>query len=244
MSHCIVIPTFNNRNTLAQVVNDASRYADCVIVVNDGSTDDTLNVLGTLGNGKLRIVSYNQNKGKGHALLQGFKKAEELGFDYAVTMDSDGQHFAEDIPNLLAKIGGEDEPYLVLGSRNIDTQENMPGKNSFANNFSNFWFKVETGLSLPDTQCGFRIYPVKEVNRMHVFSTKYEAELEMLVRLAWRGVKVVPCPIKVYYAPEGERVSHFRPFKDFSRISILNTILSTISVLYIKPRNLIRKWVG
>lgn len=244
MSHCTIIPTYNNRNTLAKVVNDASIYSDYVIVVNDGSTDDTLNILGNLRNSKVIIVSYPKNQGKGHALLQGFKKAEELGFDYAVTMDSDGQHFAEDIPNLLSKIENDNETYLVLGSRNIDTQENMPSKNSFANNFSNFWFKVETGLTLPDTQCGFRIYPVKEVNKMHVFSTKYEAELEMLVRLAWRNVKVVSCPIKVYYAPEGERVSHFRPFKDFFRISILNTILSTISVFYIKPRNLFRKWIG
>jgi uncharacterized protein (DUF2062 family) len=118
-------------------------------------------------------------------------------------------------------------------------QESVPGGSSFGNKFSNFWFKAETGISSPDTQSGFRLYPLEPLKNMKFFTRKYEFEIEVLVRAAWKGVKVVAVPVTVYYAPKEERVSHFRPFKDFFRISVLNTLLVLISFLYIKPRDFI-----
>jgi uncharacterized protein (DUF2062 family) len=153
-------------------------------------------------------------------------------------MDSDGQHFASDLPTFLDKLD-EGQDALVIGARNLQ-QENMPGKNTFANKFSNFWFYVETGIKAPDTQSGFRLYPIHRMGRIRSICNKYEFEVEVIVRSAWKGIKIDWAPIKVYYPPKEERISHFRPGPDFTRISILNTVLVTIAFLYIKPRDFIR----
>src|SRR5690606_8563116 len=122
-----------------------------------------------------------------------------------------------------------------IGARNMK-QAGIPGKSSFGNRFSNFWFKVETGINVPDTQSGFRLYPVARMKTMRFFTRKYEFEIEVLVRCAWKGIKIDSVPVSVYYAPEEERVSHFRPFIDFFRIGLLNTVLVLIAFLYVKPR--------
>ena len=158
-----------------------------------------------------------------------------MGFDYGLTIDSDGQHFPEDIP-LFVKALEQHPDALIVGSRNLN-QENMPSGNTFANKFSNFWFKVQTGINLPDTQTGYRLYPLR--NLPHIFSARYEAELSLLVFSAWRGIDLVPIKVNVCY-PE-DRVTHFRPFWDFFRISVLNTILCVVALIYGWPSRLIRK---
>lgn len=236
---CVVIPTYNNAATISAVIADVLQYTANIIVVNDGSTDYTENVIRAFRN--INIVSYQTNAGKGMALRQGFKKAIGLGFEYAITIDSDGQHFANDLPVFIEKLQAVG-PALIMGARNMDTAENVPGKSSFGNKFSNFWYKAETGIELPDTQTGYRLYPLAPIGEMKFFTRKYEFEIEAIVRLAWAGVKVVSVPIAVYYPPKEERVSHFRPFKDFTRISIVNTVLVTICFFYIWPRNFFRRF--
>jgi uncharacterized protein (DUF2062 family) len=115
----------------------------------------------------------------------------------------------------------------------------VPGKSSFGNKFSNFWFWVETGIKGPDTQSGFRLYPVQKLKNMRFYTRKFEFEIEVLVAAAWSGIKIDWVPVTVYYAPKETRVSHFRPFKDFTRVGILHTIAVTKALLYIKPRNFI-----
>jgi hypothetical protein len=94
---------------------------------------------------------------------------------------------------------------------------------------------------LEDTQSGYRLYPLEAINLRWPITPRYEAELELLVFSAWRGVPVVSVPVRVYYPPEGERVSHFRPFWDFFRISVLNTILCLVAIVYGWPSRLIHK---
>ncbi|MBS1573739.1 MAG: DUF2062 domain-containing protein, partial [Bacteroidetes bacterium] len=221
---------------LGHVITDVSAYTDNIIIINDGSTDTTESLLGSFPS--VEKISYTKNKGKGWALRQGFKRAIESGYEYAITFDSDGQHFAKDLPFFIEKLeaGG---PAIIMGARNLD-EENMPGKNSFGNRFSNFWFWVETGIRCPDTQTGFRLYPVGLMKGMKFFTRKYEFEIEVVVRSVWKGIKLEWIPISVYYAPKETRITHFRPFKDFFRISILNTILVLIAFLYIKPRDFFR----
>lgn len=235
----VVIPTYNNCKTIGQVVADVKQYANHIIVVNDGSTDDTAQILSKIDG--IEILTHERNRGKGTALKNGLCKAKADGFRYAITIDSDGQHFASDIPTFVNEI--EQTPdNLLVGSRNIQA-DNMPGKNTFANKFSNFWFKVETGINLPDTQSGYRLYPIQLMNiEKRYYTAKYEFELEALVFASWCGVAVRNIPVHVYYPPEGERVSHFRPGRDFTRISILNTILVLIALLWIYPRNFCRKF--
>ena len=126
-----------------------------------------------------------------------------------------------------------------MGTRNMD-QEGVPGKSSFGNKFSNFWFYVETGIKLPDTQTGYRLYPLNIVKQKKYFTNKFEFEIEVIVKMAWKFVPFVAIPVKVLYDPE-ERVSHFRPFKDFTRISILNTYLVTLTLLWYVHVRMIRK---
>lgn len=232
----VIIPTYNNQATIAKVIADVKEYAEDIIVVNDGSTDSTSEILSKIDG--IRLIEYPENKGKGYALKLALKRATEWGFRYAITIDSDGQHYADDIPTFVERI--EQVPdSLLIGERNL-TADNMPAKNTFANKFSNFWYKVETGNSLADTQSGFRLYPLDKLRNIHFITRRYEFEVEIIVRAAWRGVNVENVPIKVYYAPNEERVSHFRPLQDFTRISILNTVLVIYAILFYYPWRFIR----
>ena len=235
---CTVMPTYNNGGTLRDVVERVLAFCPDLIVVNDGCTDDSAELLAALGE-RITVVDYGRNRGKGYALKQGLRKARAMGFDYALTIDSDGQHFPEDIP-LFVKALEEHPGALIVGSRNLN-QENMPGKNTFANKFSNFWFKIQTFVSLPDTQTGYRLYPLNDLPNLAMLTSRYEAELELLVGSAWRGVDLIPIKINVFYPKAEERVTHFRPFWDFFRISVLNTILCVVALFYGLPSRFIRK---
>ena len=172
-------------------------------------------------------------------MRQAFRLALSAGYDYVLTMDADGQHLATDLPKFAEAVRKWPDT-LIVGSRGM-VQENMPKKNTFANRFSNFWFCLQTAHKLPDTQSGYRVYPLKKMGKMHWFSTRYETELEILVRSAWRGIPIHPIPIEVYYPPQKERVSHFRPRADFFRISVLNTIFCLVAIVYGYPAMLFHK---
>ncbi|MDC8105708.1 DUF2062 domain-containing protein [Chryseobacterium sp. PTM-20240506] len=234
---CILIPTYNNERTLARVIDGVLEYTSNIIVVNDGSTDSTAQILN--GYPQITVITLQENKGKGNGLRTGFRKAKESGFHYAITIDSDGQHYPDDIPVFTEALIKEKEDVLLIGNRNM-SQDGIPKKSSFGNRFSNFWFWFETGIKLEDTQSGYRLYPLLKIPKKY-FTPKFEFEIEVIVRSAWRHIPVKNVPVKVLYDP-AERVSHFRPFKDFTRISILNTILVTITLFYIIPRNFINNF--
>lgn len=234
---CVVIPTYNNAPTLERVVRETLWECDDVIVVNDGSTDATAEILAGIEN--ITIVSYPKNRGKGYALRLGFLKALQLGFAYAITLDSDGQHYPSDI-SLFLKASKQHPGALLLGSRD-ETQIDRSKGSSFANKFSNFWFRLQTGCNMPDTQTGYRLYPLKKLHGLRLLTSRYEAELELLVFASWHGVRLVSTPVNVYYPPREERISHFRPTADFARISLLNTILCLLAIVYGLPLRLGRK---
>lgn len=233
---CAVIPTYQNAKTLLKVVADVHRVVDTVFVVDDGSNDGTAALLDkATGNERPeKVLTHPKNCGKGAALKTGLTYARQQGFRYAVTVDADGQHRADDIPALLKAV--EEEPdALAIGSRGLQ-HENMPAKSTFANRFSNFWFALQTLQRLPDTQSGLRIYPLRCLHGLRWMSARYEAELTLLVFSAWAGVKLLPVPVSVYYPPRDQRVTHFRPGRDFTRISVLNTLLCFLMVVSGWPR--------
>jgi len=229
---CVIIPTYNNGKTLAKIIEDVLSLTDDIIVVNDGSTDGTAEVLKDIPG--ICTLTMPVNRGKGRALQQGFAYAAGKGYQYAITIDSDGQHFAADISRFIEVI--ETEPgSLIVGARNMDSPE-VPASSRFGHKFSIFWFRIETGQKIADVQTGFRLYPldkIKDVGRL--YTGKYEFEVEILVRLAWKGVKILSVPIEVYYAPIESRVSHFRKGPDFFRTSILNATLVFMAVLVVRP---------
>lgn len=231
MEYCVIIPTYNNEKTVEGVISGVLKITKNVIVINDGSTDITNDILKKFS--FLTIISYEKNRGKGFAIRKGFEVAIAKRYLYAVTIDSDGQHFPEDIVTLISKIDKEPDT-LIIGARNLAPEELSKGS-SFANRFSNFWYRFLTGIKLPDTQTGFRLYPLKPLTGMRFYTGKYEFELEVLVRAAWRGISIESVPVRVFYPSRTERVSHFRPFMDFFRIGMLNAIFVIIALVYIKP---------
>lgn len=238
MGICVIIPTYNNHKTVARVVEETLNYTSDLIIVNDGATDETPHILDGYGDRIVR-VGYSPNKGKGYALRMGFQKATELGYRFAITLDSDGQHFPSDIPTFL-EVHESNPDHVIMGARNLEA-DGMPAKNSFANRFSNFWFRLQTGIDMPDTQTGFRLYPLDKIKNINFFTTRFEFEIEVIVKLAWRDVPFVSVPIDVKYDPD-ERVSHFRPGPDFTRISFLNAWFTMLTAAYHLPRRLI--WKG
>jgi glycosyltransferase involved in cell wall biosynthesis len=243
MKKCIIIPVYNSEQHIANVIEDVLQYTDMLIIVNDGSTDGTAEVINKsiLSHAiiSVEIISYLKNRGKGYALKQGFRRALQLGFTHAVSFDADGQHLSSDIPVVL-QTSQENPDALIVGSRNFDNP-NMPQGSRFANRFSNFWFAMQTLQKLPDTQTGFRVYPLQKMGEIRLFTTRYEAELELLVRCAWRRIRLVPQPVNVYYPPANERLSHFRAGIDFFRISVLNTVLCFLAVIYGYPNMFLKK---
>ena len=231
---CVIVPTYNNCKTLPALLTGLKLYTSNIIVINDGSTDSTASILQKTPNIELR--SHTTNKSKGQALKTGFKFAEELGYDYAITIDSDGQHYPDDLDVFLTELEQHEakDNLILVGDRNMG-KDGIPGKSSKGNRFSNFWFLVVTGIQLHDTQSGYRLYPLKLVNSLKLYTKKFEFEIEILVKAAWQKAKIKNIPIKVLY-PE-ERVSHFRPFWDIVRIVLLYMWFVLVSFFYIHPRN-------
>ena len=148
---CAIVPTYNNAGTILDVLTRLQPYIEDIVVVNDGSTDDTARLLKGVED-TVMVVGYEKNRGKGYALKTGFRYAQEKGFENAITIDADGQHFPEELP-VFAEALQKHPNALIVGNRKLQ-QENMPGKNTFANHFSNFWFCLQTWQFLPDTQSG------------------------------------------------------------------------------------------
>ena len=237
---CVVIPVYNNPLTVADVVGRALALHPCVMVVDDGSTDSTPAALRSLSG--IILITHRRNLGKGAAIMSALGEARRRGFKAIVTLDADGQHRPEDLPALLDE--HDRHPHaIIIGSRRLKGQP-MSSGSRVANAISNFWFAIHTWHRLPDTQTGFRLYPLSSLHGLRFVSPRYEAELELLVMAAWHGEELCPVGINVYYPPRGERVSHFRPVADFMRISLLNTLLCGLALIYGYPRMLANKIYG
>lgn len=213
MKPCVLIPCYNHAATVAGVARDALAHCP-VIVVDDGSTIPLPDLPGCT------VLRLAPNGGKAAALRAGFVRARELGFTHAITMDADGQHFAEDLPKFLAAAPTQPDAYLV-GVRDFYAA-GCPTHRRRSNAVSTFWYRVETGIKLPDTQCGFRCYPLALVQRLKIRSSRYAYELEFMVRAAWVGTPVVAVPVNCTYATNQAGASHFRPVRDLAHITLMN----------------------
>ena len=192
MKPCLVIPCFNHVTTVAAVAQAALAHAP-VLIVDDGSTLPLPEMPGCL---RLRL---EKNSGKGAALRAGLNRAAELGFTHVITMDSDGQHFAEDLPKFL-ELARTQPDALLVGVRDFYAA-GCPTHRRRSNAVSTFWFRIETGVRLGDTQCGFRCYPLALAQKIKTRSGRYAFELEFMVRASWIGTPIVAVPVKCTYHP-------------------------------------------
>jgi glycosyltransferase involved in cell wall biosynthesis len=214
---CVVIPALNAAASIANVVRGAIAHGLPVFVVDDGSSDPTAEVARDAG---ARIVTHAENRGKGAALLSGLVAAQQCDFTHAVTLDADGQHDPREIPRLL-QASERSLTALVIGARDFSVPH-VPSGSRFGRNFSNFWVRLETGQRLSDTQSGYRVYPVDLILALGVPRSRFEWEVEVIVRAKWAGLPVVEVPVSVYYPPPADRASHYRGVVDSTRISLLH----------------------
>lgn len=206
----VIIPTYNHGGRVAAVAQEALALGWPVFVVDDGSTDDTAEQLGSVTG--LYVIRHKVNRGKGAALISGLRRAAMVA-DYAITMDADGQHDPADARRLAAALGGK-RRVIVVGRREMG---DAPWTSRKGRAFSNFWVRISGGPKLADSQSGFRIYPLPETLDLGVVSRRYQFEVEVLAKAAWQGIPVVEVPITARYDEDLPRISHFHPFFDFLR---------------------------
>lgn len=243
----VVVPVYNHAGTVRQVTEGVLKHHPHVLVVDDGSTDlmaaesehtlpseklqnaRTLPAPHPLAGLPVHFARHAENQGKGAAIRTAVRIAHDLGMSHIVTIDADGQHMPDEVLKFLSAI--RDNPRAVLvGARDFNT-DNIPFSSRFGRSFSNFWLKVQTGVILSDTQCGFRSYPLIMLENLRFTETRYSFEVEVLVRAAWAGFSLCDIPISVYYPPVNERISHFKALADNVRISLLNTRLTIRSIM-------------
>lgn len=230
----IVIPVYNHSKTLRDVVVRALEINAEVMVVDDGSTDRGINSLTGLN---VHILNHPVNLGKGAAILTAAKACRQMGMTHLVTVDADGQHNPDDFRRFVPVM--QRNPYaIVVGKRNFQAV-NIPGLTRFGRHFSNFWFRLQTGHSLGDTQSGFRAYPLVVLEQLKLREKGFAFEVEVLVKAAWAGVKLKEVDVSVYYPPANERISHFHVFRDNLRLTLLNTKLTLRSIAPVPHRQIL-----
>ncbi len=202
---CVLIPAYNEGSRIARVISEVMPFCPNVVVVDDGSEDDTAKVAEMAG---AVVLVQPENQGKGAALHRGFHYAREKGFDFVITMDGDGQHAPEDIPSFIEAYS--DGMPVIVGNR-MARPDSMPLVRRITNRFMSWLLSRKMGQTVPDTQNGFRLYKTDVIPELRVDANRFAAESEMLLELSARKVRIGSVPIKVIYRDEKSKIN---PIKD------------------------------
>ncbi len=215
-TYALVIPAHNEAPTIREVVLKARSYIHEVIVVDDGSTDETSKILERL---PVTVLRNSHNLGKAFSLWRGFQHALDGGARAIVTLDGDGQHLPEDIPRLIAQ--WERTPnYLIIGARQRKGRQDF-NLRVFANRMADFWISWAAGYYIADSQSGFRVYPsrlLQQTTCRHGKAQSFVFESEILIEAAKLGYQSLPLSIETAIRT-ASRASHFRPALDVIRIT-------------------------
>lgn len=209
----IIVPTYNNPKTIRDVAFDVLDNGYEVVIIDDGSDTPIESLFSDEEKQKIHFVKHEVNLGKGEAIVSGVKKAKELGFTYAGSIDGDGQHLAVEMKKLLAVYK---EGEILIGARNFDL-EHVPNGSKFGRWFSNFWACWDTGYEITDSLSGYRIYPINILD-LEIKTSRFDWEMEVLVRHADVGRAISEVVIECFYPTAEERVSHFKKFGDTAAI--------------------------
>lgn len=223
----VLIPTYNNPDTIRRVVEAVRPHVPDVLVVNDGGNDAAREACQRLADEGLSMVVHRaQNGGKGAAVKTGLAALQERGYTHAFQIDADGQHAVADMPRFIA--AARSAPHaLILGSPEFD--ETAPTARVVGRQVTRFWTNVETmGAVIEDSMCGYRIYPIGKALKASAWGNAMDFDPEIAVRIAWTDTPVLNLKTKVrYVAAEEGGVSHFRMFRDNLLISWMHTRMMT-----------------
>jgi len=232
-----VIPVYNNGTTVEDVIKRCRRELCQVLVIDDGSDDIDLEK--RYADSDITVIRHPRNLGKGAAILTAIEFLAARDVDYMITIDGDGQHYPEDIPRFLPLLA-ENNHTMVIGCRDFDAP-NIPNSSRRGRAIANFWMKIETGLNIDDCQSGFRAYPVKYFSRMKFICRRYNFETEALVRAAWAGIELKCITVRTWYPEPDNRISHFHPWHDNWRISLIHAHLTGLRLLPIPRKKLVKQ---
>ena len=221
---CILIPVYNHEKTIESVIESIIDLALDCILIDDGSSEVCAKVLDEVSKkykNNVYLFRHLKNSGKGAALITGFKEAAKLGYSHALQIDSDGQHNLCDIKNFL-KASENSKDALVVGYPIYD--DSVPKIRYYFRYLTHFWVCLNTlSFKIKDSMCGFRVYPLKatlDLVQNNKFSQRMGFDIEILVKLYWKGIKIINLPTKVSYPQDG--ISHFKLFSDNLEISMVH----------------------
>jgi glycosyltransferase involved in cell wall biosynthesis len=214
----IVIPAYNEEGTIRDVVKRALKQCKSVIVVDDGSTDNTVEELNNL---PIHLIKHATNKGKAMSLWDGFQLALKNKNDFIITLDGDAQHAPEDIDLLINK-RKKHKKHIIIGARLAD-KDSIPAKRYYANKIANFWIAWASGYPISDSQSGFRLYPSMLFKDLKISISKnngFVFESEVIIKAAQVGIYSHSVPIPAVYR-EDARPSHFQGVRDITLITLM-----------------------
>lgn len=197
-----IIPCFNEASQISRVVHEVLKHVPNVLVVDDGSTDDTAEKARGAG---AKVIRHSANHGKGKALHSGWRYAREKGFSWVLMMDGDGQHTAADIPKFIECVEQTGVP-LVVGNR-MHRAESIPWLRRSVNRWISRELSDLTGVSLLDSQCGFRLVNLDVLTELALSTNRFEIESEMLVRFLSAKHRVEFVPIEVIYKNRASKIN-------------------------------------
>lgn len=202
MKICVIIPTYNEGNAIAKLAREIRQQELDLLVIDDGSGDNTYRVAKENGATVLRNLN---NEGKGASLIKGFNYALNRGYDAVITMDGDGQHLPEEIPYFISKAARSDSGILI-GNR-MRKKKNMPFVRVVTNKFMSSLISFLAKQNIPDTQCGFRLIKKIVLQKIKLQTSKYETESEIIIKASRLGFKIESIPIKTVYKGQKSQIN-------------------------------------
>jgi glycosyltransferase involved in cell wall biosynthesis len=215
MQTAVVIPVYNESATIRAVASAALQQTEHVIIVDDGSDDDSQSQLEGL---KVHLLRHEKNHGKATALQSGFDHASKLNAEAVITLDGDSQHNPAEIPQLIK--AAQANPNCIIIAARLKQRQNAPKLRLFANRFADFWVSWAAGYPVTDSQSGFRLYPIEVLRDVRLNTSKEKGfvfESEIVIEAASHNFYSVSVPVESIYHV-GRRQSHYKPWTDTWRI--------------------------
>lgn len=216
---CAVLPAHNEQKHIAGLTEEIRNNKIDVIVIDDGSTDDTYQLAKESG---ASVIRHSKKMGKGAALKDGLAWAMDKGYDYIITMDADGQHNPAELPLFVKEADENEDAKIIIGNRLLDPKD-MPLLRICTNKFMSYLISALCKQNIPDTQCGYKLIKKEVLKIISIKSRKFEIESELLIKTARAHFRIKSIPIASIYAQEKSRIN---PFMDSLRF--IKFVLKTI----------------